>query len=164
MKLRHSEFPRLAGFLRTGDFVDPTDIGRTAQPKAVLNHPPPFTNPPQLYYLPAILTPAQKKFLEASKLSAANKVKSEKAAWEAEKKAGQEEIEKLRKKVAEAEAAAAAAAAAAKKEKDASDSANPPPSATTANEDQVEIEETPVVTQPELPEARPVDNEDAIEY
>lgn len=160
MKMRHTEFLRLAGFLRTGDYIDPKEgTGRTLQPKAQLSHPPPFTNPAQVYYLPAILTPAQQKFLDNAKASAKTKVDNEKAAWETEKKSTLVEIKKLRDKVAEYYASNPPGVADDAEVDVEPKSANA--AASAAVEDQMDVEETPVEQQAD---SAAVDNEDAIEY
>jgi len=90
-----------------------------------------------------------------------SKAGSEKTAWENEKKAGLEEVKKLREKVAEIVSANPASA-------EGEDAQADPKSANPAGEDQMDVEESPV-EQPitETPQEKQItvaDNEDAIEY
>ncbi|KAG8915005.1 hypothetical protein FRC00_008846, partial [Tulasnella sp. 408] len=53
--------------------------------------------PPALYFLPAILTPAQKKFLDAQQDTVKEILVEEQKEWEETKKAGLEEVKTLRR-------------------------------------------------------------------
>ncbi|KAG9017969.1 hypothetical protein FRB90_012794 [Tulasnella sp. 427] len=124
MKFRQDCFPRLAGFLLTSDDIphdtdehkEPeAEVGQGSSPgpgdvpgafgptlKKPLNHPPPLSQPPALYFLPAVLTPAQKKFLAEQRATVKEILAEEHKEWEETKRAGVEEVKKLRKQAEEA--------------------------------------------------------------
>ncbi|KAG8949401.1 hypothetical protein FRC04_008636 [Tulasnella sp. 424] len=120
MKFRQNCFPRLAGFLVTSDDIppdtdeikepeperipspSPDDVPGAFGPKKPLTHPPPLKQPPALYFLPAILTPAQKKFLDAQKTTVREILAEEQKEWGATKKVGLDEVQQLRKHAEEA--------------------------------------------------------------
>jgi len=62
-KLRRIRLPLLSNFLLTSDVISETSPAVTANPLA----PPPRSRAAPLYYLPAILTPAQEAFLTKRK-------------------------------------------------------------------------------------------------
>ncbi|KAG8894139.1 hypothetical protein FRB99_001487 [Tulasnella sp. 403] len=114
MRFRQKVFPRLAGFLLTTDEIPADGVedadedkrdaspcrttSRTAAPPA---HPPRTRQPPALYFLPAVLTPAQQKFLDAQKDKFSESVNEEAKEWTMEKKKGLEEVAELRRKANE---------------------------------------------------------------
>lgn len=103
MRLRHSVFPRLAGFLLTTDVISLTEDDQATDedhPNTVvaLGHPPPLRQPAALYYLPAKLTPAQERFLAKQKRLTERTVAEEMAEWAVDRKKGVDEVAELRKK------------------------------------------------------------------
>ncbi|KAG8907737.1 hypothetical protein FRC00_011629, partial [Tulasnella sp. 408] len=58
--------------------------------------------PPALYFLPAILTPAQKKFLDAQQDTVKEILVEEQKEWEETKEAGLEEVKTLRRQAEDA--------------------------------------------------------------
>lgn len=65
-KLRRARLPLLANFLLTSDRI-PSDDASPPPPSKTPLALAPRTHPPPLYYLPAILTPAQEVFLTQRK-------------------------------------------------------------------------------------------------
>ncbi len=111
MRFRAKTYPRLAGFLLTSDIIllepaskdIPTSRPSSPTPgRKTLGHPPPMNHPPPLYFLPAVLTPAQTRFLDAQKKDAETIVTEEAVEWAEEKRKGLEEVVELRRKVEEA--------------------------------------------------------------
>ncbi|KAL1701362.1 hypothetical protein EV121DRAFT_263158 [Schizophyllum commune] len=123
-KLRRKRLPLLANFLitsdvipespdtdeapkddvgepKSGDAMD-TDAADKADPAKVLAQAQaPRQHPPPLYYLPAILLPSQKAFLEKRKKEVTEAAEKEWEAFAAERAAGITEIDQLRQKVAQ---------------------------------------------------------------
>ncbi|KAI0764290.1 hypothetical protein BD413DRAFT_190870 [Trametes elegans] len=100
-KLRRTRLPLLSNFLLTSDVIPPadSDAPTSANPLA----PPPRTRPAPLYYLPAKLLPSQEAFLQRRKAEVKEAAEKEWEAFKAERAAGIEEINGLRKRVAEEE-------------------------------------------------------------
>lgn len=122
MKFRQNCFPRLAGFLLTSDDIpldgdenkDPEPEPEPSSPdasgdiapfgpklKKSLTHPPPLKQPPALYFRPAILTLAQKKFLDAQEVTVKEILAEEQKEWDETKKVGLLEVKSLRKQAEE---------------------------------------------------------------
>ena len=170
----------MAGFLLTTDVIpseaetnDALELTSTSPdaPKANLAHPPPRGYPAPLYYLPAILTPAQQKFIAKQKAVAVEIVDEETKEWMEEKKKGIEEVAELRSKAAETLVPVEG------------EKSQPPPSPSAAAEDKMDVEEengaekvgeenaaaTPIEEATTEKKQRPVvevdmDAEDTIEY
>ncbi|KAJ2918322.1 hypothetical protein MD484_g2092, partial [Candolleomyces efflorescens] len=121
-KLRRKRLPVLANFLLTSDII-PSD-GSPPPPSANPLAPVPRSHPPPLYYLPAVLTPAQEAFMARRKAEVAEAVKGEWDAFKQEREAGISEINGLRQKVADEEARQ-------KADRDAMDTDAPAPDAST---------------------------------
>ncbi|KAF5373164.1 hypothetical protein D9758_001589 [Tetrapyrgos nigripes] len=102
-KLRRTRLSLLANFLCTSDKIPEEDSDPTptsADPLA----PPPRSHPPPLYYLPAILTPAQEAFIKKRKEAVTEAAEKEWQYFREERTTGIEEIHQLRQRVAEEEA------------------------------------------------------------
>jgi len=99
-KLRRTRLPVLANFLLTSDII-PTDEDAVITPSETPLVPVPRSYPPPLYYLPAILTPAQDKFLKNRKSEVQDAVEKEWQEFRDERTAGIAEIKELRQRVAE---------------------------------------------------------------
>ncbi|KAF7969616.1 hypothetical protein HWV62_26785 [Athelia sp. TMB] len=99
-KLRRARFPLLANFLLTSDNI-PTDedLPTASSGKALAG--PPRSHPPPLYYLPAVLTPAQATFLARRKAEVHEAAESEWSEFAVERAAGVEEITAMRARVRE---------------------------------------------------------------
>ncbi|KAH8110495.1 hypothetical protein DFH11DRAFT_771111 [Phellopilus nigrolimitatus] len=101
-KLRHTRFPLLSNFLLTSDIIPSIDSEADASDASPLaSLVPPRSHPPPLYYLPAILTPAQEAFLSKRKTQVKEAADKDWDDFKAERAAGVEEIASLRQKVAE---------------------------------------------------------------
>lgn len=100
-KLRRTRYPLLANFLCTTDQI-PMD-GSEPPPMNPLSNPP-RSHPPPIYYLPAVLTPAQEAFLNRRKAEVKEAAEKEWEAFREERQKGIEEINELRRRVAEEEA------------------------------------------------------------
>ncbi|OBZ65841.1 hypothetical protein A0H81_14128 [Grifola frondosa] len=101
-KLRRTRLPLLSNFLLTSDSI----LSEDATPPPPTNNPPigpARSHPPPLYYLPAILTPAQETFLQRRKAEVKEAAEKEWTNFHAERTAGIEEINQLRQRVAEEE-------------------------------------------------------------
>ncbi|KAI0692153.1 hypothetical protein BC835DRAFT_1358299 [Cytidiella melzeri] len=100
-KLRRTRLPLLANYLLTSDQIpsDDSSLPSSLHPLAQ----PPRSHPPPLYYLPAILTPAQEAFLTRQKAEVKEAAEKEWESFRAERTAGVEEITRLRQRVAEEE-------------------------------------------------------------
>ncbi|KAF8132040.1 hypothetical protein EV363DRAFT_1260672 [Boletus edulis] len=99
-KFRRVRLALLSNFLLTTDVIPPTD----ASPPRVSTNPlapPPRSHPPPLYYLPAVLTPAQEVFLARRKAEVTEAAEKEWAAFREERTAGIEEVIQLRRRVTE---------------------------------------------------------------
>ncbi|PPQ97712.1 hypothetical protein CVT26_001902 [Gymnopilus dilepis] len=107
-KLRRTRLPLLANFLLTSDVIpsedSPPPSDSTTPDLAKILTPPPRSHPPPLYYLPAVLTPAQEAFLNKRKAEVAEAAEKEWELFREERAAGIEEIKQLRQRVAEEEA------------------------------------------------------------
>ncbi|KAH8088963.1 hypothetical protein BXZ70DRAFT_955006 [Cristinia sonorae] len=108
-KLRRTRLPLLANFLTTADNIPPLPSSddtpedspsTSSKPLAPL----PKSHPPPLYYLPAILTPAQEAFLKKRKAEVSEAAEKEWLAFKEERTTGVAEILKLRERVAEEDA------------------------------------------------------------
>ncbi|KAF9222308.1 hypothetical protein BS17DRAFT_767938 [Gyrodon lividus] len=99
-KLRHARLPLLANFLLTCD-IFPSSDSFSPPPSFDPLAQPPRSHPPPLYYLPAILTPAQEAFLARRKVEVIEAADKEWLAFHEERTAGIEEIKQLRQRVAE---------------------------------------------------------------
>ncbi|KAH9915505.1 uncharacterized protein B0H18DRAFT_885896 [Fomitopsis serialis] len=200
-KLRRTRLPLLANFLLTSDTIPnipPTD--RSSPPPAPSEAPqdadpaaataraskapalaaPLRSHPPPLYYLPAILTPAQEAFLKRRKEEVAAAADVEWTAFVDERTAGVSEITRLRERVGEEDtrtkgpkttqedesqsesknASAGGTAAPAQ------NGANPPKEAADDAKMEVDDEAAKKSEQKERPvvAAPPVDEDDAVEY
>ncbi|CAL1711838.1 unnamed protein product [Somion occarium] len=104
-KLRRKRLPVLANFLSTADRIPSSleDID-SQTPMSTLLAQHPRSHPPSLYYLPAILTPAQDAFLKRRKAEVQEAAEKEWESFKEERKTGIEEITQLRQRVAEEEA------------------------------------------------------------
>ncbi|KAG9312257.1 hypothetical protein JVU11DRAFT_7559 [Chiua virens] len=101
-KLRHVRLPLLSNFLLTSDIIPPSD----ASPPPSTNPlaPPSRSHPPPLYYIPAVLTPAQEAFLVRRKAEVTGAAEREWEAFRDERTSGIEEIKQFRQRVTEEEA------------------------------------------------------------
>ncbi|KAF8554821.1 hypothetical protein OG21DRAFT_1508461 [Imleria badia] len=102
-KLRRVRLPLLSNFLLTTDIIPPPDAS-PPPPLANPLAPPSRSHPPPLYYLPAVLTPAQEVFLARRKAEVTEAAGKEWAAFREERTAGIEEIKQLRRRVVEEDA------------------------------------------------------------
>ncbi|KAJ3554432.1 hypothetical protein NM688_g3109 [Phlebia brevispora] len=102
-KLRRTRLPLLAHFLSTADSIPPEDSAESPDPAADPLAPLPRSHPPPLYYLPAILTPAQEAFLKRRTAEVKEAAEKEWESFRVERSAGIEEISHLRERVAEEE-------------------------------------------------------------
>jgi len=102
-KLRRTRLPLLANFLLTSDHIPTADDDDLPSPPPSKNHlsSAPRTHPPPLYYLPAILTPAQEAFLTQRKAEVKEAAEKEWETFKNERAAGVQEIKELRQRVAE---------------------------------------------------------------
>ncbi|KIM36788.1 hypothetical protein M413DRAFT_448923 [Hebeloma cylindrosporum] len=101
-KLRRTRLPILANFLLTSDVIpsdDSTPPPETTNPVGAV----PRSHPPPLYYLPAILLPAQETFIAQRKAAAAEAAEQEWQLFQEERTAGIEEVSQLRQRAAEHE-------------------------------------------------------------
>ncbi|KIK91881.1 hypothetical protein PAXRUDRAFT_830468 [Paxillus rubicundulus Ve08.2h10] len=99
-KVRHARLPLLTNFLVTSDIIPSSD----SSPPPLSSDPlaqPLRSHPPPLYYLPAILTPAQETFLARRKAEVTEAIEKEWLAFCEERTAGIEEIKQLRQRVSE---------------------------------------------------------------
>ncbi|KZT65423.1 hypothetical protein DAEQUDRAFT_768889 [Daedalea quercina L-15889] len=216
-KLRRTRLPLLANFLLTSDTIPDLPPAEEHSPPSSSEPPqdadgananlasatarasrapalvgPLRSHPPPLYYLPAILTPAQEAFLKRRKEEVKAAAEAEWSAFVAERSGGVSDISRLRKRVAEEEprpksskaeedidiADAAAASSSPEKqpgrEMDVS-KATPPqngasPSKEVAEETRMEVDdevtkENERKEKPAAPHAPPpADEDDAVEY
>jgi hypothetical protein len=100
-KYRRTHLPQFSKFLCTADEI-PSDETESMTPPNPLSLPS-RSHPPPLYYLPAILLPAQEAFLARRNEAVAEAVEKEWTSFREECKAGIEEVVELRKRVAEEE-------------------------------------------------------------
>ncbi|KJA28722.1 hypothetical protein HYPSUDRAFT_50917 [Hypholoma sublateritium FD-334 SS-4] len=101
-KLRRTRLPILANFLLTSDTIP--DDSSSPPPADNPLAPVPRSHPPPLYYLPAILTPAQEAFLARRKAEVSEAAEKEWELFSEERSTGIEEVNQLRQRVAEEEA------------------------------------------------------------
>ncbi|KAA1470476.1 hypothetical protein DENSPDRAFT_858442 [Dentipellis sp. KUC8613] len=101
-KLRRTRLPILANFLSTADVIPSDDV--PSPPARNLLQEPPRSHPAPLYYLPAVLTPAQEAFITKRKSEVKQAAEAEWDGFLAERTAGVEEIRTLRQRVAEEDA------------------------------------------------------------
>ncbi|KAF7294403.1 Pinin-SDK-memA domain-containing protein [Mycena kentingensis (nom. inval.)] len=173
-KLRRARLPLLANFLLTSDIIPPSSSDEDPAPLPLPFATVPRTHPPPLYYLPAILTPAQESYIARRKVQVLAAADREYTDFLAERATGIEEITVLRKTAAEEEArkngeqaaeldksmdedkeqAAAAPAAETEMEVDDHDSATLGSGSKDAEEDDKKDE----------PPTIPADGDDAVEY
>ncbi|KAF8058542.1 hypothetical protein FPV67DRAFT_508372 [Lyophyllum atratum] len=101
-KYRRTRLPLLANFLITSDTIplDDTTPPPSTNPLALPNR----SHPPPLYYLPAILLPAQESFLAHRKAEVAEAAEKEWQLFHEERGTGIVEINQLRQRVAEEDA------------------------------------------------------------
>ncbi|KZP03727.1 hypothetical protein FIBSPDRAFT_1055114 [Athelia psychrophila] len=100
-KLRRARLPLLANFLLTSDAVATDEADAPTAPSRDALAGPPRTQPAPLYYLPAVLTPAQEIFLARRKAEVHDAAEKEWAEFAAERAAGVEEIWEMRERVRE---------------------------------------------------------------
>ncbi|EGN91809.1 hypothetical protein SERLA73DRAFT_66806 [Serpula lacrymans var. lacrymans S7.3] len=102
-KQRRTRLPLLSNFLLTSDII-PTDDLLSSPSSTNLLSPPPRSHPPPLYYIPAMLTPAQEAFLARRKAEVKEATEKEWESFKEERTTGITEISQLRQRVAEEEA------------------------------------------------------------
>ncbi|KAI5886487.1 uncharacterized protein SCHCODRAFT_02641882 [Schizophyllum commune H4-8] len=90
-----------AGDSKSGDAMDTDAADKPDAAKVLAQAQAPRQHPPPLYYLPAILLPSQKAFLEKRKKEVTEAAEKEWEAFAAERAAGITEIDQLRQKVAQ---------------------------------------------------------------
>ncbi|KAJ7066731.1 hypothetical protein C8F01DRAFT_1124380 [Mycena amicta] len=103
-KLRRSRLPLLANFLLTSDIIPPTSSDEDPAPLPLAFAAVPRGHPPPLYYLPALLTPAQESYISRRKAQVLEAVDKEYTTFLEERTTGIAEILDLRKAVAADEA------------------------------------------------------------
>ncbi|THH28538.1 hypothetical protein EUX98_g5651 [Antrodiella citrinella] len=109
-KLRRTRLPLLANFLSTADHIPPIPSSEDSSDEPASSSstdplkPLAKSHPPPLYYLPAILTPAQEAFLMKRKAEVTEAAEKEWLAFREERTYGVAEILKLRERVAEEDA------------------------------------------------------------
>ncbi|KAF7370702.1 Pinin-SDK-memA domain-containing protein [Mycena sanguinolenta] len=103
-KLRRTRLPLLANFLLTSDIIPASATEEDPAPLPLALSTVPRGHPPPLYYLPAVLTPAQESYIKRRKAQVLEAVDKEYTAFLEERAAGITEILELRKAVAEEEA------------------------------------------------------------
>ncbi|KAK7691520.1 hypothetical protein QCA50_004919 [Cerrena zonata] len=101
-KLRRKRLPLLSNFLSTADRIPTSEdevnsLPPTSNPLAIY----PKSHPPPLYYLPAILTPAQEAFLKRRKAQVEEAAEKEWTDFKQERQTGVDELTTLRQRVAE---------------------------------------------------------------
>ncbi|GLB38055.1 putative pinin/SDK/memA/ protein conserved region [Lyophyllum shimeji] len=102
-KYRRTRLPLLANFLLTSDVIHSDD----STPPPPSSNPlagPRRSHPPPLYYLPAILTPAQEAFINRRKAEVVEAAEKEWVLFREERATGIVEINQLRQRVADEEA------------------------------------------------------------
>ncbi|KAK7449629.1 hypothetical protein VKT23_013104 [Stygiomarasmius scandens] len=103
-KLRRTRLPLLANFLCTSDKIPADDSDDTSPSNPDPLAPPPRSHPPPLYYLPAVLTPAQETFIKKRKEQVSEAAEKEWNLFREERSAGIIEIHQLRQRVADEDA------------------------------------------------------------
>ncbi|KAI9508377.1 hypothetical protein F5148DRAFT_1196956 [Russula earlei] len=101
-RLRRSRLPILANFLLTSDVIPSDDS--SSPPSLKLTLEPSRSNPPPLYYLPAILTSSQEVFIAKRKAEAAETAEKEWCAFLVERDSSINDVRELRRRVVEEEA------------------------------------------------------------
>ncbi|KDQ56462.1 hypothetical protein JAAARDRAFT_70737 [Jaapia argillacea MUCL 33604] len=100
-KLRRTRLPMLSHFLCTSDQIPSDDLTPTPTTDILAN--PPRSHPPPIFYLPAVLTPAQESFINRRRAEVKEAAEKEWLDFREERQAGIEEIKQLRQHVAEFE-------------------------------------------------------------
>jgi len=100
-KLRRTRLKLLSNFLLTSDVIP---VDNSTPPSANPLAPPPRSHPPPLFFLPAVLTPAQEAFLSRRKAEVAEAAEREWNFFVEEKKTGIDDVHQLRQRVADEEA------------------------------------------------------------
>ncbi|KAJ7155519.1 hypothetical protein C8R43DRAFT_1000233 [Mycena crocata] len=103
-KLRRTRLPLLANFLLTSDIIPASSTDDDPAPLPLALSTVPRGHPPPLYYLPAVLTPAQDSYIRRRKAQVLEAVDNEYTTFLEERATGITEILALRKAVAEEEA------------------------------------------------------------
>jgi len=103
-KLRRTRLPLLANFLLTSDIIPASATEEDPAPLPLALSTVPRGHPPPLYYLPAVLTPAQESYIKRRKAQVLEAVDNEYTTFLEERARGITEILDLRKAVAEEEA------------------------------------------------------------
>ncbi|KAJ8594252.1 hypothetical protein M405DRAFT_809448 [Rhizopogon salebrosus TDB-379] len=103
-KLRRTHLPLYSHFLCTSDDIQSIDSMEDQPSSTSPLALPKRSHPPPLFYLPAILTPAQEAFLEKRKIKVKEAAESEWFTFREERTAGIDEIKQLRERVAEEDA------------------------------------------------------------
>ncbi|KAJ7115855.1 hypothetical protein C8R44DRAFT_215744 [Mycena epipterygia] len=103
-KLRRTRLPLLANFLLTSDIIPSSSSDEDPAPLPLALSTVPRGHPPPLYYLPAVLTPAQESYIKRRKAQVLEAVDKEYTTFLEERSVGITEILELRKAVAEEEA------------------------------------------------------------
>ncbi|KAJ7224371.1 hypothetical protein GGX14DRAFT_425408 [Mycena pura] len=98
-KLRRSRLPLLANFLLTSHIIPSSSSDEDPAPLPLALATVPRGHPPPLYYLPAILTPAQESYIIRRKTQVLEAVDKEYTAFLEERSAGISEVLELRKAV-----------------------------------------------------------------
>jgi len=98
-KFRRTRLPLLANFLLTSDIIS----DETTTPPSALALPP-RGHPPPLFYLPAILTPAQESLIARRKAQVYEAAEKEWETFREERETGIKEINDLRQRVADEDA------------------------------------------------------------
>jgi hypothetical protein len=136
-RLRRARLPVIANFLLTSDIIPSDDSSPPPSPKLTLE--PTRSHPPPLYFLPAVLTPAQEAFIAKRKTEAAETAKKEWGTFLSERDAAITEIKELRQRVVEEEARKQAERDAAKAE----ESTKPDPTPTSEQTGSLKLEPSP---------------------
>ncbi|KAF8223074.1 hypothetical protein L208DRAFT_563112 [Tricholoma matsutake] len=102
-KFRRTRFPFLANFLLTSDII-PSDDSSPPPPSTNPLSFMPRSHPPPLFYLPAILTPAQEAFIDRRKAEVHEATEKEWELFREERSTGIGEINQLRQRVADEDA------------------------------------------------------------
>ncbi|KAJ7733257.1 hypothetical protein DFH07DRAFT_894352 [Mycena maculata] len=179
-KLRRTRLPLLANFLLTSDIIPASSSDEDPAPLPLALSTVPRGHPPPLYYLPAILTPAQESYIKRRKAQVLEAVDKEYTAFLEERATGITEILELRKVVAEEEARKKSERMALEEkdgeempEKSKDEETEPPKSADVEMEvddhdsatlGTAESKEAEEMEKKEEPTITPADGDDAVEY
>ncbi|KAJ7504491.1 hypothetical protein B0H11DRAFT_2154612 [Mycena galericulata] len=182
-KLRRTRLPLLANFLLTSDIIPASSSDEDPAPLPLALSTVPRGHPPPLYYLPAVLTPAQESYIKRRKAQVLEAVDKEYTTFLEERATGITEILELRKAVAEEESRKKSERMELDREKDAeegekakgdeADAEQPKSadvemdvddhdSATLGTAESKEVEED--MEKKEEPTLTPADGDDAVEY